>query len=319
MRKIEDLAIGEKFNSEASLLKEVGLYSTSKAIRDKNKEYIRNYITYEFTGVKVRRSEEIIITDISNDNILPIEDNRKNNGGHNKGKTKYGDIVIPTVIYLLKQSPNNEIITYSTRLLELIGAISHEYDKIIFENDYINNRRYSFKQDLKKSFIESPCKSAANSNYIEYDNEYIIYQYEDFGKWYNATEREVKIFNEYRKETLKELECDSFTDLNKKAFKNQYIKATYNRLLKDKIYNDPLLGWIDYKWYTRIKLIDYEANGEDMRKEINNKVLEYFNNKIHGMIKSNVDYRKGINTNNKWYDIEKEKQVGIGIENKLLH
>ena len=37
------------------------------------------------------------------------------------------------------------------------------------------------------------------------------------------------------------------------------------------------------------------------------------------MIKSNEDYRKGINTNKRLYNIDIEKQVGIGIENKLLH
>ena len=319
MRRIEDLTIGEKFNSEAILLKEVGLYSSKKTIRDKNKEYIRAYITYDFTGVKVGRCEEIIITDINNKEVSPIVDNRKNNGGSNKGKTKYGDVVIPTIIYLLKQSPDNEIITYSTRLLEMIGAISPEYDKIVFNDNYINNRRYSFKQDIKKSFIDSPCNSAANSNYIEYNNEYIMYQYDDFGKWYNATEQEVNIFNEYRKETLKEMDCNNFTDLNKKSFKNQYIKSTYNRLLKDKIYNDPLLGWIDYRWYTRIKLINYEVTGEDNRKQVNNRALTFFENRIKGMIKSNDDYRKGINNNKRLYNIDIEKHVGIGIENKLLH
>ena len=110
MRKIEDLTIGEKFSSEASLLKEVGLYSTKKTIRDKNKEYIRAYITYEFTGIKVGRCEEIIITDTNNREVEPKIDNRghnPNSHGNNKGKTKYGDVVIPTIIYLLKQSPNN--------------------------------------------------------------------------------------------------------------------------------------------------------------------------------------------------------------------
>ena len=63
MRKIEDLAIGEKFNSEASLLKEVGLYSTSKAIRDKNKEYIYVNRTGEYNKkqiVKLSLSGEYI-------------------------------------------------------------------------------------------------------------------------------------------------------------------------------------------------------------------------------------------------------------------
>ena len=319
MRRIEDLTIGEKFNSEASLLKEVGMYSTKKTIRDKNKEYIRAYITYEFTGVKIGKCEEIIIADINNKEVSPIVDNRKNNGGSNKGKTKYGDVVIPTIIYLLKQSPDNEIITYSTRLLEMIGAISPEYDKIVFNDSYINNRRYSFKQDIKKSFIDSPCNSAANSNYIEYDSEYIMYQYYDFSKWYKATEYEVNIFNDYRKEVLKEMDCNNFTDLNKKSFNNQYMKATYNRLLKDKIYNDPLLGWIDYRWYTRIKLIDYGVTGEDKRKQVNDRSLIFFENRIQRMIKSNEDYRKGINTNKRLYNIDIEKQIGIGIENKLLH
>ena len=322
MRKIEDLTTGEKFSSEANLLKELGLYSTKKTIRDKNKEYIRNYITYEFTGVKVRRNEEIIITDTNNKEVEPKIDNRghnPNSHGNNKGKTKYGDVVIPTIIYLLKQSPDNEIITYSTRLLEMIGAISPEYDKIVFNDNYINNRRYSFKQDIKKSFIDSPCNSAANNGYIEYNSEYIMYQYDDFGKWYKATEHEVNIFNEYRKETLKEMDCNNFTDLNKKSFNNQYIKATYNRLLKDKIYNDPLLGWIDYRWYTRIKLIDYEVTGEDKRKQVNDKALIFFDNRIQRMIESNEDYRKGININKRLYNIDIEKQVGIGIENKRLH
>ena len=92
-----------------------------------------------------------------------------------------------------------------------------------------------------------------------------------------------------------------------------------NRLFKDKIYNDPLLGWIDYRWYTRIKLIDYEVTGEDKRKQVNDRSLIFFDNRIQRMIKSNEDYRKGINTNKRLYNIDIEKQIGIGIENKLLH
>ena len=317
---MNNLESGMKFANEGKLLKYVDLYSSNANQRKKNLEWLKQFIAYEKTGKisKGKMTNEIVITQIFDTPKEKI-DNRKNNGGSNKGKTKYGDVVIPTIIYLLKQSPDNEIITYSTRLLEMIGALSPEYDKIVFNDNYINNRRYSFKQDIKKSFIDSPCNSAADSNYIEYDNEYIMYKYDDFGKWYNATEQEVKIFNDYRKEVLKEMDCNNFTDLNKKSFNNQYIKATYNRLLKDKIYNDPLLGWIDYRWYTRIKLIDYGVTGEDKRKQVNDKALIFFENRIQRMIDSNEDYRKGINTNKRLYNIDIEKHVGIGIENKLLH
>ena len=94
IRRVEDLKIGEKFSSEASLLKELGLYSTRKAIRDSNKEYIRNYITYEFTGIKNGRCEEIVITNTNNKEVKPKEDRRKYNGrnsnciGNNKGQRK---------------------------------------------------------------------------------------------------------------------------------------------------------------------------------------------------------------------------------------
>ena len=80
-----------------------------------------------------------------------------------------------------------------------------------------------------------------------------------------------------------------------------------------------MLGWIDYRWYTRIKLIDYGVTGEDKRKQVNDRALTFFDNRIKGMIKSNEDYRKGINTNKRLYNIDIEKQIGIGIENKLLH
>ena len=318
---IRNVKVGDKFPTKSKLIKAIGLTPAKgkNPIIAQDKEIAR-YLSYEKTGKmsKGKMTNEIVITQIF-DTPKEKVDNRKNNGGSNKGKTKYGDVVIPTIIYLLKQSPDNEIITYSTRLLEMIGAISPEYDKIVFNDNYINNRRYSFKQDLKKSFIDSPCNSAANSNYIEYDNEYIMYKYDDFGKWYNATEQEVKIFNDYRKETLKEMDCNNFTDLNKKSFNNQYIKATYNRLLKDKIYNDPLLGWIDYRWYTRIKLIDYGVTGGDNRKQVNDRALTFFDNRIQRMIENNEDYRKGINANKRLYNIDIEKQVGIGIENTLLH
>ena len=317
---MHNLEKGMKFANEGKLLKYVDLYSSNANQRKKNLEWLKQFIAYEKTGKisKGKITNEIVITQIFDTPKEKI-DNRKNNGGSNKGKTKYGDVVIPTIIYLLKQSPDNEIITYSTRLLEMIGAISPEYDKIVFNDSYINNRRYSFKQDLKKSFIDSPCNSAADNGYIEYNSEYIMYQYDDFGKWYNATEQEVNIFNEYRKEVVKEMDCNNFTDLNRKSFNNQYIKATYNRLLKDKIYNDPLLGWIDYRWYTRIKLIDYGVTGEDKRKQVNDRALIFFDNRIQRMIESNEDYRKGINTNKRLYNIDIEKQIGTGIENKLLH
>ena len=317
--KLENISIGEvyTYSELCKLLEEKEKAGNSKI--SQIKEWDRYFSYYHPINPKTKKeSKKFNITQIFDTPKEKI-DNRKNNGGSNKGKTKYGDIVIPTIIYLLKQSPDNEIITYSTRLLEMIGAISPEYDKIVFNDSYINNRRYSFKQDLKKSFIDSPCNSAANSGYIEYNNEYIMYRYDDFSKWYNATEYEVNIFNEYRKEVLKEMDCNNFTDLNKKSFKNQHIKATYNRLLKDKIYNDPLLGWIDYRWYTRIKLIDYGVTGEDKRKQVNNRALDFFENRIQRMIKSNEDYRKGINTNKRLYNIDIEKQVGTGIENKLLH
>ena len=210
---LNNLNVGDTYSyKEMCELLNENYYTGGDSKKSQIKEWNRYFSYYHPINPKTKKeSKKFTITEIF-DTPKQKQDNRKNNGhnpnshGNNKGKTKYGDVVIPTIIYLLKQSPNNEIITYSTRLLEMIGAISPEYDKIVFNDNYINNRRYSFKQDLKKSFIDSPCNSAANSNYIEYDNEYIMYQYDDFGKWYNATEYEMNIFNEYRKEVLKEMD-----------------------------------------------------------------------------------------------------------------
>lgn len=256
------------------------------------------------------------------------EDGRKNNGhnpnSHNnkKGTSKYGDVVIPTILYLLKETEDHEIIDYSSRILEKIGAVSYEFIRFEAEDSYSNNFYASIKNDIKKSFLVSPCNSAQTLGYIKYDNEYIECQKEENGIWIPVKkEEDKKIFKRYSNEVLKLLGCEDFEDLTKKSFKDRSIKRRFNGMLLEKLHKDERLQWYNYRWYTRITLVDSKGNDMDTRKEVNDKVLEFVENRIEGHKEKNNEKedRNGLNKKKpKKFNIEKEEKVMQLIENKSL-
>ena len=115
-----------------------------KAIRDSNKEYIRNYITYEFTGAKAGRCEEIMITNTNNKEVEPKEDRRKYNGhnsngiSNNKGQRK----------------------TYSCAAISNEEMENNKGIYIIYNDDevYIGSTAINFRRRLQQHYtsVKSP-------------------------------------------------------------------------------------------------------------------------------------------------------------------
>ena len=91
---VRNIKVGDKFSTKSKLIRAIGLTPArgTDSIIAQDKEIAR-YLSYEKTGKmsKGKMTNEIVITQIFDTPKEKI-DNRKNNGGSNKGKTKYGTL-----------------------------------------------------------------------------------------------------------------------------------------------------------------------------------------------------------------------------------
>ena len=304
--KIEELKVGDKFKSEANLLQELNLYSTKKAIRDKNKEYVRTYITYETTGVKVGRCEEIVITATNNKEVKPKEDKRKQ--GNNTGHYKYHEEFRETMLWLMRDWEIGTINhDYMKNIMVKTGLVSDKFFKLKFTEESDIEEYQTRNSRIKYGIVEKSLERMEEEGLIDYRKCLRIIDYEDEER--DTFKDEYEKYKVVEKEVIKDMGYNGFfdLDLHNRLNPDKKIMDEFNELVLERM--KKLFGWkkIICSHIRLVKNID--VKGSDMRKQLNDKVCAAYKEHVE---KKNKDFL------NELYESICASPLNLGREDKLM-